>query len=212
MRAPTKPRRDTDIPNVYRRVKSKRLTRNDRDWRLKSRDMPDDFDTTQVLGTPFNGKELEAPACSLWSKPFAKPPAHAHQILLAGGLPRLSDDDPVSPPLSSVLAAGNSFSAASTVLTDFSWAEEHPRPCLHYSETAMRSLLQGEQHLGAILQHLFFSVFMSDLSSPRSPGALRSVVWTTTNGSYESLWGSGGPVTQAVKSSMNAIAPSWPSI
>ncbi|BCR99668.1 uncharacterized protein AKAW2_50010S [Aspergillus luchuensis] len=163
MRAPTKPRRDTDIPNVYRRAKSKRLTRNDRDWRLKSRDMPDDFDTTQVLGTPFNGKELKTGMLSL-EQAICKP-TRAHQILLADGLPRLSDDDCVSPPLSSVLTAGNSFSAAGTVLTDFSWAEEHPRPCLHCSETAMRSLLQGEQHLRAILQHIFFSFHVGSLIS-----------------------------------------------
>ncbi|XHF98990.1 hypothetical protein AWENTII_002514 [Aspergillus wentii] len=39
-----------------RRAKLKRLTSNDRERMLKSRALPDDFDTTQVLRTPFGGK------------------------------------------------------------------------------------------------------------------------------------------------------------
>lgn len=40
----------------HRRAKLKRLTSNDRERMLKSRALPDDFDTTQVLRTPFEGK------------------------------------------------------------------------------------------------------------------------------------------------------------
>lgn len=39
-----------------RRAKLKRLTSNDRERMLKSRALPDDFDTTQVLRTPFDHK------------------------------------------------------------------------------------------------------------------------------------------------------------
>lgn len=39
-----------------RRAKLKRLTTNDRERMLKSRALPDDFDTTQVLRTPFEHK------------------------------------------------------------------------------------------------------------------------------------------------------------
>ncbi|EAU37689.1 predicted protein [Aspergillus terreus NIH2624] len=76
-----------------RRAKLKRLTSNDRERMLKSRALPDDFDTTQVLRTPFDGKGPEAP------------------MLLTDGLPRLNDDDYVISPLSSASTTGNGFSA-----------------------------------------------------------------------------------------------------
>lgn len=47
---------------LTRRAKLKRLTSNDRERMLKSRALPDDFDTTQVLRTPFGSKgPSEAP-------------------------------------------------------------------------------------------------------------------------------------------------------
>ncbi|PWY64764.1 homeobox transcription factor [Aspergillus heteromorphus CBS 117.55] len=77
-----------------RRAKLKRLTSNDRERILKSRALPDDFDTTQVLRTPFDHKtSSEAP------------------MLLTDGLPRLNDDDYVISPLSSASTTGN-FSSA----------------------------------------------------------------------------------------------------
>ncbi|PWY69850.1 homeobox transcription factor [Aspergillus sclerotioniger CBS 115572] len=77
-----------------RRAKLKRLTSNDRERILKSRALPDDFDTTQVLRTPFDHKTpAEAP------------------MLLTDGLPRLNDDDYVISPLSSA-STTNGFSAA----------------------------------------------------------------------------------------------------
>ncbi|PYH97457.1 homeobox transcription factor [Aspergillus ellipticus CBS 707.79] len=78
-----------------RRAKLKRLTSNDRERILKSRALPDDFDTTQVLRTPFDHKTpSEAP------------------MLLTDGLPRLNDDDYVISPLSSASTTGNGFSSA----------------------------------------------------------------------------------------------------
>ncbi|KAI9373953.1 hypothetical protein BJX61DRAFT_351951 [Aspergillus egyptiacus] len=79
-----------------RRAKLKRLTSNDRERMLKSRALPDDFDTTQVLRTPFGNKaSSEAPG------------------LLTEALPRLHDDEYVISPLSSVSATGPSFPSAS---------------------------------------------------------------------------------------------------
>ncbi|KAL2803230.1 hypothetical protein BJX63DRAFT_78602 [Aspergillus granulosus] len=78
-----------------RRAKLKRLTSNDRERMLKSRALPDDFDTTQVLRTPFGSKVTsEAPG------------------LLTEGLPRLNDDDYVISPLSSASTSGPGFSSA----------------------------------------------------------------------------------------------------
>ncbi|KAL2836520.1 hypothetical protein BJY01DRAFT_221943 [Aspergillus pseudoustus] len=78
-----------------RRAKLKRLTSNDRERMLKSRALPDDFDTTQVLRTPFGSKTTsEAPG------------------LLTEGLPRLNDDDYVISPLSSASTSGPGFPSA----------------------------------------------------------------------------------------------------
>ncbi|OJJ55754.1 hypothetical protein ASPSYDRAFT_92877 [Aspergillus sydowii CBS 593.65] len=80
-----------------RRAKLKRLTSNDRERMLKSRALPDDFDTTQVLRTPFGSKgPSEAPG------------------LLTEGLPRLNDDDYVISPLSSASTSGPGYPAASS--------------------------------------------------------------------------------------------------
>ncbi|KAL3475307.1 hypothetical protein BJX99DRAFT_230027 [Aspergillus californicus] len=79
-----------------RRAKLKRLTSNDRERMLKSRALPDDFDTTQVLRTPFGSKSSsEAPG------------------LLTEGLPRLNDDEYVISPLSSASTNGPGFPSAS---------------------------------------------------------------------------------------------------
>ncbi|KAA8650072.1 hypothetical protein EYZ11_008747 [Aspergillus tanneri] len=77
-----------------RRAKLKRLTSNDRERMLKSRALPDDFDTTQVLRTPFDGRPSETP------------------MLLTDGLQRINDDDYVISPLSSTSTTGNGFSSA----------------------------------------------------------------------------------------------------
>ncbi|PYH47222.1 homeobox domain-containing protein [Aspergillus saccharolyticus JOP 1030-1] len=76
-----------------RRAKLKRLTSNDRERILKSRALPDDFDTTQVLRTPFDHRTTsEAP------------------MLLTDGIPR-NDDDYVISPLSSA-STTNGFTSA----------------------------------------------------------------------------------------------------
>ncbi|KAL2832409.1 hypothetical protein BDW59DRAFT_157240 [Aspergillus cavernicola] len=84
-----------------RRAKLKRLTSNDRERMLKSRALPDDFDTTQVLRTPFGSKaSSEAPVES--------------PGLLTDGLQRLTDDDYVISPLSSASTTGPGFPPASS--------------------------------------------------------------------------------------------------
>ncbi|KAL4787558.1 hypothetical protein BJX76DRAFT_299917 [Aspergillus varians] len=78
-----------------RRAKLKRLTSNDRERMLKSRALPDDFDTTQVLRTPFGNKgHSGAPG------------------LLTEGLPRLHDDEYVISPLSSASTNGPGYPSA----------------------------------------------------------------------------------------------------
>ncbi|KAL4869356.1 hypothetical protein BDV12DRAFT_83817 [Aspergillus spectabilis] len=80
-----------------RRAKLKRLTSNDRERMLKSRALPDDFDTTQVLRTPFGSKgSSEVPG------------------LLTEGIPRLTEDDYVISPLSSASTTGAGFPSASS--------------------------------------------------------------------------------------------------
>ncbi|KAL4758464.1 homeobox domain-containing protein [Aspergillus foveolatus] len=80
-----------------RRAKLKRLTSNDRERMLKSRALPDDFDTTQVLRTPFGSKG----------------PSEASG-LLTEGLPRLNDDDYVISPLSSASTSGPGYPPTSS--------------------------------------------------------------------------------------------------
>ncbi|KAE8148390.1 hypothetical protein BDV25DRAFT_18786 [Aspergillus avenaceus] len=79
-----------------RRAKLKRLTSNDRERMLKSRALPEDFDTTQVLRTPFDNKtSSETP------------------MLLTDGIQRLNDDDYVISPLSSAsTTTGTGFPSA----------------------------------------------------------------------------------------------------
>ncbi|KAL4877293.1 hypothetical protein BJY04DRAFT_210052 [Aspergillus karnatakaensis] len=78
-----------------RRAKLKRLTSNDRERMLKSRALPDDFDTTQVLRTPFGSKG-------------------SSEGLLTEGLQRLNDDEYIISPLSSASTTGPGFPSAST--------------------------------------------------------------------------------------------------
>ncbi|RDW67130.1 homeobox domain-containing protein [Aspergillus mulundensis] len=80
-----------------RRAKLKRLTSNDRERMLKSRALPDDFDTTQVLRTPFGSKG----------------PSEASG-LLTEGLPRLNEDEYVISPLSSASTNGPGYPPTSS--------------------------------------------------------------------------------------------------
>ncbi|KAL4937406.1 hypothetical protein BDV06DRAFT_226995 [Aspergillus oleicola] len=79
-----------------RRAKLKRLTSNDRERMLKSRALPDDFDTTQVLRTPFGSRG----------------PSEAG--LLTEGLPRLTDDEYMISPLSSASTNGPGYPPTSS--------------------------------------------------------------------------------------------------
>ncbi|KAL4932291.1 homeobox domain-containing protein [Aspergillus undulatus] len=74
-----------------RRAKLKRLTSNDRERMLKSRALPDDFDTTQVLRTPFGSR------------------GPSESGLLTEGLPRLNDDEYGISPLSSASTNGPGY-------------------------------------------------------------------------------------------------------
>ncbi|KAE8338906.1 hypothetical protein BDV24DRAFT_165859 [Aspergillus arachidicola] len=85
-----------------RRAKLKRLTSNDRERMLKSRALPEDFDTTQVLRTPFDNKTAsETPVPFPLYHMTSVLGANASKMLLTDGLQRLNDDDYVISPLSS---------------------------------------------------------------------------------------------------------------
>lgn len=62
----------TGWANKYRRAKLKRLTTNDRERMLKSRALPDDFDTTQVLRTPFDHKSTSETSVSFFNSVFER--------------------------------------------------------------------------------------------------------------------------------------------
>ncbi|KAB8231063.1 hypothetical protein BDV23DRAFT_174536 [Aspergillus alliaceus] len=97
-----------------RRAKLKRLTSNDRERMLKSRALPEDFDTTQVLRTPFDNKtSSETPVPSSLNRMASISGANSSKMLLTDGLQRLNDDDYVISPLSSAsTTTGNGFPSA----------------------------------------------------------------------------------------------------
>ncbi|GMF78463.1 unnamed protein product [Aspergillus oryzae] len=69
---------------------------------LKSRALPEDFDTTQVLRTPFDNKTAsETPVPFPFYHMTSISGANASKMLLTDGLQRLNDDDYVISPLSS---------------------------------------------------------------------------------------------------------------
>ncbi|KAF7589119.1 hypothetical protein BBP40_004754 [Aspergillus hancockii] len=97
-----------------RRAKLKRLTSNDRERMLKSRALPEDFDTTQVLRTPFDNKtSSETPVPSPLKHMTSIAYANPSKMLLTDGIQRLNDDDYVISPLSSAsTTTGNGFPSA----------------------------------------------------------------------------------------------------
>ncbi|KAE8373216.1 hypothetical protein BDV26DRAFT_272596 [Aspergillus bertholletiae] len=97
-----------------RRAKLKRLTSNDRERMLKSRALPEDFDTTQVLRTPFDSKtSSETPVPSPLNHMASISGANISKMLLTDGLQRLNDDDYVISPLSSAsTTTGSGFPSA----------------------------------------------------------------------------------------------------
>lgn len=95
---------------VFRRAKLKRLTSNDRERMLKSRALPDDFDTTQVLRTPFDNKPLsETPVASPRNYMASTTDSNSLKMLLTDELQRVNDDEYVVSPLSSSSTTGNCF-------------------------------------------------------------------------------------------------------
>ncbi|CAI7662000.1 unnamed protein product [Penicillium glandicola] len=94
-----------------RRAKLKRLTTNDRERMLKSRALPDDFDTTKVLRTPFEGKQSGI-------TPVASPQGYAAPNPDFGSLRTLrtncyrpNEDEYLVSPLSSASTAGTYMSS-----------------------------------------------------------------------------------------------------
>lgn len=100
---------------MSRRAKLKRLTSNDRERVLKSRALPDDFDTAQVLQSPFDGRPTpEAPfAASSGHNVASNSDPNSLRMVLTDGQQRPSGDEYLISPLSSVSTNGGPFSATS---------------------------------------------------------------------------------------------------
>lgn len=80
---------------------------------LKSRALPDDFDTTQVLRTSFDNKTLsETPVASPRNHMASSTDSNSLKMLLTDALPRINDDEYVVSPLSSTSTTGNCFPSA----------------------------------------------------------------------------------------------------
>ncbi|KAJ5964522.1 Homeodomain [Penicillium vulpinum] len=95
-----------------RRAKLKRLTTNDRERMLKSRALPDDFDTTKVLRTPFEGKQSGAtPVASPQGYAAPNPDFGTLRTLRTDCYPRPNEDEYLVSPLSSASTAGTYMSS-----------------------------------------------------------------------------------------------------
>ncbi|KAJ5778318.1 hypothetical protein N7520_001564 [Penicillium odoratum] len=95
-----------------RRAKLKRLTTNDRERVLKSRALPDDFDTTKVLRTPFESKSTgPTPIASPHDYGAPNPDFASLRALRTDCFPRHEEDYLVSP-LSSASTSGTYMSSA----------------------------------------------------------------------------------------------------
>ncbi|KAJ5788427.1 Homeodomain [Penicillium paradoxum] len=95
-----------------RRAKLKRLTTNDRERMLKSRALPDDFDTTKVLRTPFEGKASGiTPVASPQGYAAPNPDYSSLRTLRTDCYPRSSEDEYLVSPLSSASTAGTYMSS-----------------------------------------------------------------------------------------------------
>ena len=100
-----------------RRAKLKRLTSDDRDRMMKSRALPDDFDMTQALNSPFG--TLPQP----YSTPMASPSSFASGFVETGtirplmidSMRRQSEDDITMSPLSINSAYGGFYTPPGSV-------------------------------------------------------------------------------------------------
>ncbi|CEJ55311.1 hypothetical protein PMG11_01575 [Penicillium brasilianum] len=96
-----------------RRAKLKRLTTNDRERMLKSRALPDDFDTTKVLRTPFESKSTgPTPVASPHAYGAPNPDFASLRALRTDCFQRQNEDDYLVSPLSSASTAGTYLSSA----------------------------------------------------------------------------------------------------
>lgn len=96
-----------------RRAKLKRLTSNDRERMLKSRALPDDFDTTKVLRAPFEGKSTgHTPVVSPHDYGVPNPDFPTLRALRTDCFQRPNDEDYLVSPLSSASTAGTYMSSA----------------------------------------------------------------------------------------------------
>ncbi|CAI7571261.1 unnamed protein product [Penicillium pancosmium] len=102
-----------------RRAKLKRLTTNDRERMLKSRALPDDFDTTKVLRTPFESKSTgQTPVASPHDYGVPNPDFAALRTLRTDCFQRPNEEDYLVSPLSSASTAGTYMSSAGQGRTD----------------------------------------------------------------------------------------------
>ncbi|KAJ5580050.1 uncharacterized protein N7459_006035 [Penicillium hispanicum] len=96
-----------------RRAKLKRLTSNDRERMLKSRALPDDFDTTKVLRAPFEGKSTGHTAvASPHDYGVPNPDFPVLRALRTDCFQHPNDEDYLVSPLSSASTAGTYMSSA----------------------------------------------------------------------------------------------------
>ncbi|KAJ5175417.1 uncharacterized protein N7482_001294 [Penicillium canariense] len=96
-----------------RRAKLKRLTTNDRERMLKSRALPDDFDTTKVLRTPFESRSTgQTPVPSPHDYGVPNPDFASLRALRTDSFQRPHEDDYLVSPLSSTSTAGTYLSSA----------------------------------------------------------------------------------------------------
>lgn len=102
-----------------RRAKLKRLTTNDRERMLKSRALPDDFDTTKVLRTPFESRSTgQTPVASPHDYGVPNPDFAALRSLRTDCFQRPNEDEYLVSPLSSASTAGTYMSSAGQGRTD----------------------------------------------------------------------------------------------
>lgn len=107
---------------------------------LKSRALPDDFDTTKVLRTPFEGSSAsQTPIASPHDYGLSNPDFAALRGLRTDGFHRPNEDDYLVSPLSSTPTAGP------------------------YMSSAGQGRADGLPHTGAIFSRPAASVSMSDL-------------------------------------------------
>ncbi|CAG7959031.1 unnamed protein product [Penicillium olsonii] len=134
-----------------RRAKLKRLTTNDRERMLKSRALPDDFDTTKVLRTPFEGKSTGVtPVASPQGYTTPNPDYGALRTLRTERFPRSNEDEYLVSPLSSATSGPYMSSAGQGQMfrpaASASASDLHRNLRSDYSITRSSSLSDASAH------------------------------------------------------------------